>query len=300
MEIRAFRRILVGIDLSKASLPLAEFMIGVAWRHDVELVFAYVVDELIVEHASAGYDPNKLIEALVSEARKTLEDLVARASERGVKARYVIYDTPSDPAVALALLAEREQATEIAIAHKGHRLFRIIPIGGTALSLISHSDIPVLVAKASAVEDKVRVMLRSGTGAEDLLRRIMITVDSNTSSSMLEYLAALISRAGESLEEVYVIHVIEPGEDEVQAKKIVDSTVKFLQGTFPGVRSIILEGARPYKEILAAARQLEITLLVAGRTVKREKGLLEAILGSTLNRLILHSDIPVLVYPISK
>ena len=297
MASEALRRILVGIDLSKASRPLAEFMMGVAWRYRVELVFAYVVDDMMIEHASAGYDPNKAIDALVSRARKLLEDLVSEAEERGVRARYVIHDTPTDPAVGLAALAEQENATEISVAHKGHRLFKIIPVGGTALSLLGYASQPVLVVKPRMVENKLRVETREGTGPEDLFRKIMVAIDGNVDDGMLEYLETLLLRVRNVLEELYIIHVIEPGEDDATAKKLIN-TVGGRLGKIVEARSILLEGSKPHKEILAAARQLGVTLLVTGRTLKKERGFLEVVLGSTLNRLLLHSDVPMLVYPL--
>ena len=295
MGADALERVLVGIDTSRASEVLGKYVIDLASIYGFEIVFVYVVDEAIVEHVAGGYDPNKIIDDLVSAAKGVLEGLVAEAEKQGVRARYKIYDTPADPASALLLIAEEEGATEIAVAHKGHKLLKIIPIGSTTLSLISHTTKPVLVLKPEVIQDEVRI--RDAVGPEKLFSRILVAVDSNTTDDMVEYLRDLLYKVGKRVEEVYVIHVIEPSESEAEAKRLVSKVVQALSGAANSVHSIILEGHKPYKDILAAASQLEATLLVVGRRVWR-KTFLGVLLGSTTKKVIESAEIPVLVYPL--
>ncbi|MCE4627572.1 MAG: universal stress protein [Desulfurococcales archaeon] len=295
MGADALERVLVGIDTSKASEVLGRYMIDLASTYDFELVFTYVVDESIVEHVAGGYDPNKLISELVEAARGMLENLVAEAEKRGARARYRIYDTPADPASALLLIAEEEGATEIAVAHKGHKLLKIIPLGSTTLSLISHTTKPVLVLKPEAVEGEIRIS--EAVGPKKLFSRVLVAVDNNITSDMVEYLRDLLAKVKEGVEEVYVVHVIEPGESEAEAKRVVDRVVQELSNAARSVSSILLEGHKPYKDILAAASQLGATLLVVGRRVWK-RTVFGVLLGSTTKKIIESAEIPVLVYPL--
>ncbi|MCE4624977.1 MAG: universal stress protein [Desulfurococcales archaeon] len=296
-RIRVLEKIVVGIDLSKASDPLADFAIAVAAKYGSQLVFTYVVDESIVDHVAAGFDPNKLIEALTREAEEKLKEYVEKASHRGVNARFVIVDTPTEPAVGLTEVAEREGASEILVTYKGHKLFKIIPIGSTAMSLVNRSPLPVLIVKISDLKGKLVIRPSEGVEAEGLLSKPLLAVDSHVTQDFIEYFATLAHRAGSALQGVYVVHIIEPDEDEVSSRRLVNNVVKKLESHGLHARVIVLESHKPHREILSIAKQLGVTLIAVGRTIKK-KGIWEFVAGTTLTRLLAESHLPLLVYPL--
>jgi nucleotide-binding universal stress UspA family protein len=293
-------KILVGIDLSKASKPISRFAINLASRYNVYLVFSYIIDEMLIEHAAAGFDPNALIEAKIKEAKEFLSELVELAKRSGVDASFTILDTPTDPAVGLARIADDIGASEILIGHKGHKLFKILPIGSTALSLVSFSNKPILLVKPFEIEKGVvDVRPREGVGAEDLFRKVLVAIDDNVNDDMINYVASLYSRIEKYNQEFYVMHIIEPRETEGGAKRLLKSVIEKLQRRGVDARSILLESDRPSREILAAAEQLGVTCIIIGKTLKRRK-FIEYITGTTLSRLIAMSEIPLLIYPLGK
>ncbi len=300
MSLEPLSRILVGIDLSKASMPLGEFAIRVASMYGSELIFAYVVEDDILDHPAAGFDPEKIISSLVEEAKELLGKLVHQAITSGVRAKYKIIDTPTNPALGLDKLANEVGASEIMVSHKGRRLLKIIPLGSVAMSLIGTASVPVIIAKPSTSEgdEEFKVRLPEGAPLGGLVERVVVAVADVRSAEMVEYAVELARRAKTSRPEIFIVHVIEPNSDEATAKKIVNAAAETARSRGVEPTTIILEGHKPWRDILAAAEQLEATSIVVGRSTK--KGIREIILGSTLNRIVDEAKIPVIVYPLEK
>ena len=292
-------KILVGVDLSKASDPIVHFAECLALKYGSELILFYTVDEAIIDHPAAGFDPESLIEAYVRRAKEYLEKKVEELKAKGIAARYKINDRPSDPAHAIFEEAVEEQASEILVGHKGRRLFKIIPIGSTALTLVNISSIPIILVKPSQIsEEKVEVIVREGTLPRDVFERVVIAIDSNASPEMLHYFGKVLSkRTQPGKKEVYLVHVIEHEESEVHAKKLVSKAEAVLKEYGLSVKAMILRG-KPSKAIASLVEQLGATSLMVGRT-RKKKRLIEYIVGTTLWRLIVYVDVPILVYPLA-
>ena len=279
----------VGIDLSKASRPLAEFAVDLALRYYTELLFVYVVDEMLIEHPVAGFDPNVLIKGVVEEASSLLEELVDYARGRGVKASYAIVDTPMDPAIGLEKISVEANASELVISHKGRKLFKLIPVGSVAFSLIAIASRPVIISKPSVSDDEEITEPPSS-----ILDRILVAVDHDINDEMISYVVGLTSKAGAG--DVFVVHILEPRGDEAASRRLVSRVVGELEAAGAKVTPIIIESSKPWREILAAAEQLDASSIVVGRNARRSP--LGMILGSTVKKVVEESMIPVIVYPL--
>ena len=219
------------------------------------------------------------------------------AEEMGVQADYILVDTPQDPAIGLAELAEREGASEIMVSHKGRKLFKIIPVGSVAFSLIAVSPRPVLIVKPRPLGDgKVSASYEDGSGGEALFRKILVAIDHDASEDMMRYVAELAARARP--EEVYIVHVVEPRGDEAAGKRLVASARDVFSERGVDARTLIISSSKPWRDILGAARQLGITCIIAGRSARRT--LLGVVLGSNVKKLVEEGHIPVLVYPLGE
>ncbi len=292
-------KILVGVDLSKASDPIIHFAECLALKYGSELILFYTIDEAIIDHPAAGFDPESLIEAYVRKAKEYLEEKVEELRKRGITARYKINDRPSDPAHAIYEEALEERASEILVGHKGRRLLKIIPIGSTALTLVNISTIPVILVKPSQIsEEKIEVIVREGTLPRDVFERVVVAIDSNASEEMLHYFGRVLSkRTQPGKKEVYLVHVVEHNESEVHAKKLLSRAEAILKEYGLKVKSMILQG-KPSKTISSLIEQLGATSLMVGRT-RKKKRFIEYIVGTTLWRLIVYVDVPILVYPLA-
>ena len=138
----------------------------------------------------------------------------------------------------------------------------------------------------------------------DALDSILVPIDgSDAAHAALEYALVLAEPYGAA---VHVLTVVDPsgnplafgvGEvDELNraAQTIVDELVEAYVDHAVEVHGAVRRG-RPYRQILAYADEMGIDLLVVGRT--GAQGVSRSLVGSTTDRLIRSSSIPVTVVP---
>ena len=298
-NVEPLSSILVGVDLSKASDPLIDFASCLAKKFGSEIILFYAVDENLIEHAAAGFDPVSLIDYYVGKAKDYLASKTEELASKGIRARYRIWDTPADPAVAIYRAALEEGASEILVGHKGRRLFKIIPIGSTALTLVHITSLPLFLVKPYRLGDseEVKIYIREHTLQRDVFVKPVIAIDKYSSESMLEYFAKILKKDINNIINIYIVHVVESGEDEVEAKKLLSKSKKIFEENGLKVNTVLLEG-KPSKTIASFVEQIGATILMAGRTARKKRNIIEHILGTTLWRLIVSVDIPILIYPL--
>ncbi len=295
--MRPLSKILVGVDLSESSDALIEFAQELGKNFGSEIVLFNSVEDTILEHAAAGFDPNAIINAHVEKAKEYLEKKIKYLEENGVAAYYVINDTPEDPAHAICKFAQQEHVSEILIGHKGKGIFKIFPIGSTALSVVGLSKVPVILVKFVEKKQKIKTYNRENTVISEFLQRVIIGIDNHMSKDMLEYFANLLKTAWKNTTgEVHIIHVIESDETEADAKKLVSQAKTILEAYGIEAKTYLLTG-KPSKALIRASNQLSATSLLVGRTLKRKR-LHEYITGTTLWRLMVYIDIPMVIYPL--
>jgi len=280
-------RILVPLDLSPVSDKLVDFAGEIAARYDSELVLFHAIDSIIVEHAAAGFDPGKLISALEEQARAKLREYAERLEERGVKVTVHPEIPVTNPASGIVAAAAKEGASEILLATRGWGIKRLIAVGGTVKAVIKYSTVPVIAVRVVKEDGEIRVL-----GDPDLARSVAVGVDENFTEDMLVYAARLALRGGS--DQLYLVHVIERGSEE-EARAILEKAARIVEREGVKPLKIILEG-KPARVLARFAVPPAATSLVVGRTVSHRLG--ELILGSTLDRLLVEVEVPLIAYPV--
>jgi len=288
---RPFERILVPVDLSPVSDELVRVAGEIALKYGSEVILLHVIEEYIVDHVAAGFDPNKIISKLEEVARKKLSEYVEMLSEAGVAARMYDDIPVGVPSSVIAYVAKKEMVSEIVMTHKGRGYDRYLAIGGTTRGVIKLADQPVLVYKVVREGDKFRVL-----GGSDFAKRIVFAVDEMVNDEMIDYLVRLAQIS--KTESIYVVHVMELDMDEEKAKSLVEKVASKIRDNVEAeVYAIILTG-KPGRVISRFAKEPNATSIMVGRTVR--KTIIERILGSTLDRILVEATVPVLVYPLHK
>ncbi len=283
------QRILVPVDLSKVSDAQADLARRIALKYDSEVIFIHVIDPIIIEHAAAGFDPNKLISALEENARNKIEEYIKRMEEDGIIARMYDEVPVEHPPIAIASAAKKESATEILITHKGWGLRRLVSIGNTAREIIKTAPVPVLLFKVRKNNDEIVV-----EGDENFAKKIVLAVDEHVSDDMLYYLASLAQKSGTA--EIYLLNVLEPDKlSEEEARQLLQRVAGMIAKAGTDVKTFLLEG-KPSVMIVSFAERTMATSIAMGRTVR--KSLIELIFGSTLDRVITESRKPLIIYPL--
>ncbi|MCE4622515.1 MAG: universal stress protein [Desulfurococcales archaeon] len=290
MNTRPLERILVPIDLSPVSDKHIELAGKVAKTYNSELILFHSIDSLVIEHAAAGYDPEKLISALETKARRKLEEYQKQLEEAGVQVE--IYDEipVADPAIAISNAAKRAGATEILLVKKGWRIKRFTLMGGTVKELIKLSTVPLILYHVSYSRKSKEIVVH---GEPDFARRLIFSIDKNVSEPLIAYVKELAKTA--NTEELILLHVIESEESDNMVNELIDKVYKSLHDAVPSVKRAILKSGKTGKLIVKFAESIRGSLVV-GRTVHR--GVLDWILGSTLDHVILYSTQPIIVYPV--
>ncbi|MEB3779770.1 MAG: universal stress protein [Desulfurococcales archaeon] len=281
-------RILLPLDVSPVSMPLAEVVGRIAHRYDSEVLLFHVIDELVIEHVAGGYDPAKLIKGMEENALKLLRSVEKMLREMNVRVRIIESMPVADPASAIAHTAVEEDVSEIVVSSKGWGIRRLIPIGSTTHLLAKITPRPLIRFKVYHEDSKVKII-----ASDDPFKTIIVGVDEKVTNEMLDYLAELAKKAESRL---IVIHV---EEEERLGEKILDKVVKYLDSR--GIRevdSMILTG-RPARRLREAAKQLDATAVFIG-SVGRRTTLKEILLGSTIGRLLHSLEEPLIIYPIGQ
>ncbi len=285
---RPLSHILVPVDLSAVSKPLALASGRIAKHYDAEITLLHVIEEGIVIHVAGGYNVESLIRSLEERARRLLGELRSELESIGVKVR--VYDEVpvGDPGAVIPEVAASIGASEIFVASKGSGLERIIPIGSTLKAIVGLTRVPVVRFKLGLTEGGEPEVL---TG-DDPFEFILVGVDENASKEMIEYSVALAARSGGRLMFLHVAEQDEPSQYVKNALRLAEK-----KASEEGIRfeTMILTGP-PAKVIAQVSEQLPVTSLLVGRTV--QKSLIEYILGSALDRLLKTVKKPLIVYPL--
>jgi len=281
-------RILLPLDVSPVSIPLARVVGRIASKYDSEVLLFHAIDELAIEHVAGGYDPAKLIKSMEEAALKLLESVKRELEEVNVRVRIIENMPVADPASAIAHTAVEEDVSEIVVSSKGWGIRRLIPIGSTTHLLAKITTRPLIRFKVYHEDDEVKV-----ASSEDPFKTIIAGVDEKVTDDMLDYLAELVTKADSRL---IVIHI---EEEEKQGEKIIGKAVGHLESRgIKDIDSMILTG-RPARRLREAAKQLDATAVFVG-SVTRRTTLREMLLGSTVGRLLHSLEEPLIIYPIGQ
>jgi nucleotide-binding universal stress UspA family protein len=146
----AYRRILVAVDGSPASLKGLREAIRLAKDGGSQLVLLNVVNEFYAFATLDGFAPGAdLVPALREGGRRTLEKAKALADKAGVRARTVLRETLGGPAAdTIVREARKQRADLVVLGTHGRRGLRRVVLGSDAEQVVRAAPVPVLLVRA--------------------------------------------------------------------------------------------------------------------------------------------------------
>jgi nucleotide-binding universal stress UspA family protein len=147
-----YRRILVPVDGSVASLKGLDEAIKVAKATDAKLKLVNVVNELVIDSA---YAPTlvyaSVIDGLRASGKKALAAAESVARERGVVAELELIERIGGHAAdSIVEVAQAWAADLIVMGTHGRRGLRRLALGSDAELVLRRSNVPVLLVRSAA------------------------------------------------------------------------------------------------------------------------------------------------------
>jgi len=274
---------LVGLDLSEISDRFVEWLPFLAKAGTVKLLLAHVIPVDKLEHVAGGYPVDKLEEELRMEALGKLEGYAKRLREAGFVVE-VLEPPVGSPAPMLEKLAEEHGADYIAVASRGWGWLRSLLLGSTAEELVNVARRPVLVAKGFNVDGE-----EAALPPDPLRGPILAAVDfGDYTEDVLAYSLYLAEKASAT---IILLHVLEPGEDQGEAKARLDELAALLRARGAAVEAILAPPDKPSKSIKRVAEERDVSLIVIGPGMRRES----LVMGTTCEAVLRRTRRHVLV-----
>jgi nucleotide-binding universal stress UspA family protein len=146
--MNAFRHILVPTDFSAAANHALDLAADLATSFDAKLTLMHAVTLPVTAYAEGLYWP---IDALEREARKMLDDVVAKARPRCPRINSVL--TCGVPWELILGTAKDRQVDLIVMGTHGRRGLHRMILGSVAEKVLRLSPVPVLTCQASEGEE---------------------------------------------------------------------------------------------------------------------------------------------------
>jgi nucleotide-binding universal stress UspA family protein len=300
-------RILVpldGTDLGDAAIPFAT---AIARRTGAAIEFVHVHAYHAEEPYLGGVTPYQfegeparedVRDARASESeREWIHGLAARMhDEAGVK----VTDRVLEGRVPDALLKEIERAAAdfIVMGARPYHGIRDVLDGSVSRALVRESGLPVLLVRPAA---------RGVTGAEPSIRRILVPLDGSIfSEQILEPAVALARSIGASITLYHAISpLLTPGRssdaaevellsaERADAQTYLHSVARAMHGLNEPPRTLTTANHIAANGILEAADHDDFDLIAM--TTHGRTGLTKLLAGSTTDRVLAQSHIPMLV-----
>jgi len=147
----AYRRILVAVDGSPASLKGLREALRIAKDDRSQVLLFHVVNEFYAYAPLEGFAPGPdVVPAMREGGRRTLEKAKALADKAGVSAKTVLRETFGGPAAdAIVREARKQRADLIVLGTHGRRGLRRMVLGSDAEQVVRASSVPVLLVRAA-------------------------------------------------------------------------------------------------------------------------------------------------------
>jgi nucleotide-binding universal stress UspA family protein len=268
--------IVIAQDGSPAALAAAKTAIQIAKSQDLAVHGLYIVDEVLALDTYADYRR----ELGSNGAPASRAELLTRFEEQGEAALHMLEvrcQAAGVPVTAELLaggvpeivLQESKQARLLAIGRRGHG-HEGDPhhLGQSFRAIAHHAHLPLVI----------------GGDEERTVRRLLLAYDGSKHAQPALAWASLLQRALPA--DVTVVAVQENG---------LQSTSEWLEearAQLSGCQCLHRLG-QPASEIVAVAEENPVDLIVMGRY--RHRALLEGLLGSTVDRVLRGTQLPVLM-----
>ncbi len=282
-----YRNIILGFDDSKYSRAALVETLSWAKAHDSKVTIVHAV---FFDSEEFSISPGQLEERLC-QGKAACEKAVEEYSpEFGVDLEYLVIQ--GEPHEVITEMARKREADLIAMGTYGRRGLKRMIMGSVTSGVILDSPCDVLIVKKPCEECTGRYhrVLIPYDGSEPSKRAIMrvgnITNSNEPSATMLYVIPRYEEMVG-----FFKTDSIE-GRIQEEATRIMLEGEQLAAAQGLNTNTAIEEG-RAADKIVEAAKELESELIVIGS--HGWHGMDKSILGSTAERVIAHSPIPILI-----
>jgi nucleotide-binding universal stress UspA family protein len=274
------KSILVTLDGSEHSETASQYALWLAERLQATVVGMHVVDVVSIEGSGAflhdvsgslGFEPyldfsSKMREALQERGTTLLEQFLALAGERGVRA-----DTRLATGIVANEICEQARTADLVIVgHRGvNEQFSTGLLGGTTESVTRKCPKPLLVTP-----------LRF----QPITRPVLAYDGSQRAAAAMHEAAELAAALGLPLT---VLHV---AKDDANANRVIDEARRYL-ATHRVEAEFVTRGGHANESILAYMAEGTYDLLVIG--AYGHSRIIEMVLGSTTEYVLRNASVPV-------
>ncbi len=275
-----FERILYPTDFSEVSLHALRHCIPELFKLGAkELYLLHVIDITVAE-----------IEAFELEEvyREKLEELAKEMKEKGINAKAEI--RVGIPSLEIAEASEKANVDLIVTPSVGENVWRQMFMGSTASNLVRATKRPVLLLKYRKKDDSFELAV----DCSELFKRPLVALDFSKCSVKI---VQTVKKFEELIERGILLHSVDYGKiEELEhniaiAKKNLEKSSKDLSAEF---ELEVMVGTAS-QAIIGTALAKGATLIVLGK--KGRSILKDLILGSTAERVMRDSKLPVLLVP---
>jgi len=277
-----FEKILFPTDFSEVSMH--------ALRECIPQLFEVGAKKLylvhIVDITATDIEAIELMKIDEEELNKLAEEMKAK----GIDVEPIV--KIGIPSLEIAEIAQEKNVDLIVVPSKGENILRQMLLGSTASNLVRATKKPVLVVKYEWDEEEEKIKCLSN--CTEIFRRPLVALDFSGCS---EKVVNAVKKFEELIEEVTLIHVVDYGKPEELEKNIENAKTKleeFAKTFEVPVKTEVLTGIASHS-ILGTAIAKNCSLIVVGK--KGRSVLKDLLLGSTAERVVRDSKLPVLLVP---
>jgi nucleotide-binding universal stress UspA family protein len=146
----AYRRILVAVDGSAASMKGLREAIRLAKEDRAQLLLVHTVNDYYAFASFDGFAPvADLLPTLREGGRRVLAKALSTAEKEGIKAKTILRERLGGPAADVIVReARRQRADLIVLGTHGRRGVRRLVLGSDAEQVVRTSPVPVLLVRA--------------------------------------------------------------------------------------------------------------------------------------------------------
>jgi nucleotide-binding universal stress UspA family protein len=287
-----FSRIVIATDLSEASDQIVINLNGLTPLGVEEVILVHAMDIAPQSISGPGCDYNETlrgdlsrrIQARLSKLRDVVEEQGFRASTR------IVYGAP---AAAVEALAQQVNASLVIVGSRGASLAKKIDLGNSALEILNHSHVPVLlkrlVKNEPSHESQYRLLCR------DFSEHLLYATDfSAAADGAFHFLEQIVGSCRSAVTLLHVGESSPPPADQTAPARLAEMKAVLERAGAREVSVIQAVGSAAH-EIARAVEADEVTLVVLGSHGNRT--FQHSLLGSTSQEVARKGRVPVLIIP---
>lgn len=284
------KTIMSAIDFSTFTDTILSYSLALCKKYHAKLILVHVPIDVnkLLEHSESALHVEALHQSNIRDAQQHLEELT---KDLAIENEIIIRQ--GSPADEISDLALEQEADMVITATHGRSGFKRFLIGSVTEKLMKTLHCPLLIlhTQEPGVESETKFEMK--------LEKILVGCDFSPDSKLAVDYGLSLAQIFQT--ELYLSHVIKPLYYREERQRIIELrgrlekqlTMMVPEDCRDGciTETELLDG-EPYVELMKYAKQKDIDMIVLGI---RGHTLLEKLLvGSTTDRLIRHSPLPVL------